>query len=174
MQYCTACQKSIATIHILDLQNGSIVEQKHLCSKCAEQSGMVQQKAHTLKMGSAEMLDLIGSVKMQETEPGKERGTCCPSCGLSAAEFKVRGRMGCPRCYEVFRGSVVQVLERVHDATCHRGRAPGQGANPPENSNLLAELRQRLATAIADENYEEAAALRDKIRAAEEAEEAES
>ena len=36
MQYCTSCKKSIATIHILDLQEGSIVDQKHLCASCAE------------------------------------------------------------------------------------------------------------------------------------------
>ena len=162
MQYCTSCKKSIATIHILDLQDGSIVEQKHLCSNCADQAGMVQQNVPPLKLGSAEMLVLIGNLK-QESGPGKA-STACPSCGLSVAEFKVRGRMGCPHCYEVFRGALLPVLERVHDATCHRGRVPGRGASPPSPQTILADLRQRLAKAIDEENYEEAASLRDQIR----------
>lgn len=169
MQYCTSCKKAIATIHILDLQGGSIVEQKHLCSNCAEQAGMVQQKVPPLKLGSTEMLDLIGSLKA-ESGPGKP-SAACPSCGLSIAEFKVRGRMGCPHCYEVFRSALLPVLERVHDATCHRGRVPGRGASPPSPSTILADLRQRLASAIDEENYEEAAAIRDQIRDAETSEE---
>ena len=170
MQYCTSCKKSIATIHILDLQDGSIVEQKHLCSSCADQAGMVQQKGPPLKLGSAaEMLDLIDNLK-QDSSPGKP-SAACPSCGLSVAEFKVRGRMGCPHCYEVFRAALLPVLERVHDATCHRGRVPGHGTNPPSPSAILADLRQRLTTAIDEENYEEAASLRDQIRDAETSEE---
>ena len=171
MQYCTNCKKSIATIHILDLKEGSIVEQKHLCANCADQSGMVQQKVPPLKLGSAEMLDLIGSLK-GEAPTGKAGGAACPACGLSVAEFKVRGRMGCSHCYEVFRSALIPVLERVHDATCHRGRVPGRGTNPPSPANILADLRQKLAQAIDQENYEEAASLRDQIRAAEEPEDA--
>ena len=168
MQYCTACKKSIATIHVLDLKDGGIVEQKHLCPGCADHSGIVQQqKIPPLKLGSAEMLDLIGSIKGQETDTGKRTGSTCPSCGLTLADFKVRGRMGCPRCYEVFRNSVIPVLERVHDATCHRGRGAGTGTSPPASSDILSALRQKLAEAIHEENYEEAASLRDKIRAAE-------
>jgi protein arginine kinase activator len=170
MQYCTACNKAIATIHILDLKDGSISEEKHLCASCADQTGMVQlQKVSPLKLGSAEMLGLIGNLKSTEIEGGKRRGAACPACGLSLAEFKVRGRMGCPRCYEVFRTALVPVLERVHDATCHRGRSPGRGANPPTPADLLADLRQKLAAAIQEENYEEAASIRDKIRSYEEA-----
>lgn len=166
MQYCTACKKSIATIHVLDLKDGGIVEQKHLCPNCADQSGVVQQqKVPPLKLGSAEMLGLIDSIKEQSGDPGDRSGAAC-SCGLTVAEFKVRGRMGCPRCYEIFRSSLIPVLERVHDATCHRGRGASAAAPlPPDN---LAALRQELADAINNENYEKAASLRDKIREKEE------
>lgn len=170
MQYCTSCKKSIATIHILDLKEGSVVEQKHLCATCADQSGMVQQKMPPLKLDSTEMLDLIGSVK-GESDPEEPGGAACPACGLSIAEFKVRGRMGCSHCYEVFRNSLIPVLERVHDSTCHRGRHPGQGASPPPPASAVSGLRQKLARAIEQENYEEAASLRDQIRDGEEPEE---
>jgi len=173
MQYCTACNKSIATIHILDLKDGSISDEKHLCSSCADQSGLVQvQKAPPIALGSAEMLDLIGTIKTPESDPDRPRGTACPACGLTAAEFKVRGRLGCPRCYDVFRSALITVLERVHDETCHRGRAPGQGSSPPTASDILADLRQKLADAVGRENYEEAASLRDQIRQQEETKDA--
>jgi len=171
MQYCTSCKKSIATIHILDLQEGSVMEQKHLCAACADQSGLVQPKAPPVKLDSSEMLDLIGGTK-EDADPAAGGGAACPACGLSAGEFQVRGRMGCSHCYEVFRNALIPVLERVHDSTCHRGRVPGHGANPPAPSSELSNLRQKLARAVEEENYEEAASLRDQIRAAEEPEEA--
>ena len=160
MHYCTSCNKAIATIHILDLKEGAISEEKHLCPNCADQTGVVQQqKVPNVKQSFAETLDLIGSIK---SDP--DRSTACPACGLSLKEFKVRGRMGCPRCYEVFRDALIPVLERVHDATCHRGRTPGSGSAPPAPADVLTDLRQRLEHAIGNENYEEAASLRDQIR----------
>ena len=67
LQHCMACHKAFATVHILDLQDGSIVEQKHLCTTCAENAGMVQ-KAIPLQ---SEMLELLGNIKLAEFEAGK-------------------------------------------------------------------------------------------------------
>lgn len=165
MQYCTVCQKQIATIHILDLSSGSIVEQKHLCASCAESSGVVQQKPLKLPPGVLE--DLLGG--LQQGGPARARkstkeGPACPVCGMSAADFKMRGRMGCPRCYQVFKPALLPLLERVHDATSHRGRFPGCAPAPLVTHDIVLELRRKLAAAIAAENYEDAAALRDQLK----------
>ena len=165
MQYCTVCQKQIATIHILDLTNGAIVEQKHLCASCAENTGVVQQKPLKLPPGVLE--DLLGGLQQggpARSRKGAKEGPACPVCGMSAADFKMRGRMGCPRCYQVFKPALLPLLERVHDATSHRGRFPGCTPAPLVTHDILAELRRKLAAAIAAENYEEAAALRDQLK----------
>ncbi len=171
MQHCTACNKAYATVHILDLREGSVVEHKHLCAACAENTGVVAQKVQPLTFHQAEMLDLIGSIALGEGGKRIENVTC-PACNLTAAEFKVRGRMGCPRCYEVFKPSLLALLERVHDATSHRGRVPGRSTPAtPSRGDVLTDLRRRLQAAIGAENYEEAASLRDRIREFEGAEE---
>ena len=163
MKHCTVCTKAYATIHILDLRDGSIVEEQHLCAGCAESAGMmVTQKVPPLKLHHAEMLDLIGNIKSGET---RRENLVCPACNLTAAEFKVRGRMGCARCYDIFKSALIPLLERVHDATSHRGRFPGQGSTAAEpQTNMLTDLRNRLTAAVRAENYEEAAHLRDQIR----------
>jgi len=165
MQYCTICQKSIATIHILDLQDGAVSEQKHLCPGCAEKSGDVAPptKFGPLKKLSTEILeDLVSGLKSpSEPSPGTQSPTC-PACGLTAEDFRMRGRLGCPRCYETLRDSLISLLERVHDGKTHVGRYPGRTANTePDN---LTDLHRRLADAIRDENYEDAARLRDELR----------
>jgi protein arginine kinase activator len=64
----------------------------------------------------------------------------------------------------VFKPALLPLLERVHDATSHRGRFPGCTPAPLVTHDILAELRRKLAAAIAAENYEEAAALRDQLK----------
>lgn len=172
MQHCTACNKAFATVHILDLEDGSIVDQKHLCASCAENAGMVQQKVHPLKLQSADMLELIGTLKAgAESEPGKRsEHLVCPGCNMTIAEFKLRGRMGCPRCYDVFKATLIPLLERVHDASSHRGRYPQRAtAVDRTREDLLSDLKERLAAAIDSEDYEAAASLRDQIREVESA-----
>ncbi len=172
MQYCTSCQKAIATVHILDLREGSIVNQQHLCPNCAEQQGVVQQKTSALKLPPEALEELFGAgakVTGEGRKKAPKDGPVCEGCRLSAADFKVRGRLGCPRCYEVFRASLLPLLERVHDATSHRGRFPGRRASAAAATapDILADLRTKLAAAVRSEKYEEAARLRDQLRIAE-------
>lgn len=170
MHQCNACQKAIASIHIMDLRNGNVVGQQHFCVSCAESAGVVQPKA-PIKLTTTEILeDLLGGLKSPGREKkGGEEETSCPGCGMTASDFKMRGRLGCPRCYEVFRTALLPLLERVHDGTSHRGRFPGRTAMDLTASDKMADLRRRLENAIQEENYEEAAQLRDELHQAEQA-----
>lgn len=166
MNHCTACHKNVATIHVLDLRGGDVVEQRHLCTECAEEAGVVQPKLDPLKLSPSLLEDLITGSIAKPRRRKRDRDTVqCPGCGLGLDEFRLKGRVGCARCYETFRKSLLPLLERVHDATAHRGRFPA--GRPSPRAGDVAELRRRLADAIAAENYEEAAALRDQLRAAE-------
>lgn len=170
---CTSCQKSLASVHVLDLTGGMVAGEQNLCQACAESKGVVQPKVPPkAKPMSAEILeDLIGAMATGEKGKARGRGTgpACPACQTTAADFKVRGRFGCPRCYETFRMSLVPLLERVHDNTKHQGRCPTRTATVRPRADMLADLRRRLDAAIQDENYEEAAALRDQLRSIEQA-----
>ena len=161
---CTLCHKTLATIHILDLDDtGTILDDQSLCATCAEGHGYVHPKAAPLKI-SAEMLeDLIGGMKSGLTEESRETELGCPGCGLTLSQFRAHGRLGCPRCYDVFHQSLLPLLERVHDATSHRGRCPGRPARMAVEDDRLADLRGSLQDAIQAENYELAARLRDQI-----------
>ena len=66
----------------------------------------------------------------------------------------------------MFRPALLPLLERVHDAVTHRGRFPGKTATTASRAVNVAELRSRLAKAIAEERYEEAAVLRDALQKA--------
>ena len=175
MQYCTACQKAIATIVIMDLTEGAVTGSQHVCAACAEQLGVVQQKQPP--KFSPEMLeDLLGGLKATKVTGRGARAEACPGCGMTQADFRSKGRLGCPRCYEAFRTDLMPLLQRIHEAQSHRGRLPGRVASPATvaESRALSELRRKLEDAVRGERYEEAARLRDDLRRAERGEGAES
>ncbi|MCH2103693.1 MAG: UvrB/UvrC motif-containing protein [Planctomycetes bacterium] len=87
----------------------------------------------------------------------------CKSCGMSVDEFRSKGRLGCADCYEVFKGPIAELLERVHGALEHVGRVPGLSDDDLERMQALSELRRELESAIREEAYESAASLRDRI-----------
>lgn len=167
---CSICHKLQATIHVLDLEDGSVSEEKHLCPSCAEGSGLVNPKAAPLKISHEMLEDLLGTMQSPgstEATPGSteaEAEESCLACGLTISQFRSRGRLGCPRCYDTFRRSLLPLLERVHDATSHKGRCPGMSARLADGDDKLAELRHSLRDAINAENYELAAHFRDQIQ----------
>lgn len=89
---------------------------------------------------------------------------------MTPADFRSKGRLGCPRCYEVFRSDLMPLLQRIHEAQTHRGRLPGRTVSSPAapvEDRALSDLRRRLEDAVRGERYEEAARLRDDLRRAE-------
>lgn len=172
MQYCTACQKAIATIVVMDLSNGSVTGSQHVCAACAEQLGIAQPKQPP-KFSTEMLEDLLGGLKATKPAAGRARVEACPGCGMTPAEFRAKGRLGCPRCYEVFRGDLMPLLQRIHEAQTHRGRLPARSTTiePRNEDRALTDLRRRLEDAVRGERYEEAAKLRDDLRRAERGEE---
>lgn len=173
MQYCTACQKALATIVIMDVSEGSVTGSQHLCASCAEQMGVVQPKSPKF---SPEMLeDLLGGFDKAKVSSSKRaRAEACPGCGMTPGEFRTKGRLGCPRCYEIFRDELLPLLQRIHEAQSHRGRVPanlGEASSQRDEDESMAELRRKLEEAVRNERYEEAAQLRDNLRRAERGEE---
>jgi protein arginine kinase activator len=91
----------------------------------------------------------------------------CSECGLSFQEFSRTGRLGCGHCYESFRASMQELLRRIHGNTTHEGRRPQRAPKKVKEQSqdtTLKQLKTDLDRAIADEDFELAAKLRDEIR----------
>lgn len=164
MQYCTACQKAIATIVIMDLSEGAVTGSQHVCQACAEQLGVGAPKAPKF---SPEILeDLLGGLKQTRKAVAHKHLDSCPGCGMSVVDFRSKGRLGCPRCYDAFRAELLPLLQRIHEAQLHTGRLPAVIGTPPPplDDRSLTDVRRRLEDAVRGERYEEAARLRDELR----------
>lgn len=153
---CQRCKKQQATIHLTEiLQNEK--RERHLCEDCAREEGVAIKAQVNLQ-------DILSGMLEAHQEAGKEAGLTCPDCGITYAEFRNQGRLGCPHDYEVFAAPLQEVLEKVHGATQHVGKLPHRAGADSFAQRELMQLRRQLQEAIESEHYEEAARLRDLIR----------
>ena len=84
---------------------------------------------------------------------------------MTYAEFQKCGMLGCANCYKTFRQPLDALLQRIHGNTQHAGRIPGGVRSGVSIRMNIDRLKQRLKRAIEMEEYEQAAKLRDAIRA---------
>jgi protein arginine kinase activator len=85
-------------------------------------------------------------------------------CGFSQADFKKTGRLGCSECYETFAEGLGSLLKAMHKGTEHVGKLPERAQRTMVLNERMRALTENLQKAVADENYESAASLRDQIK----------
>jgi protein arginine kinase activator len=88
----------------------------------------------------------------------------CPVCGFTQADFKKTGRLGCANCYETFSDGLQSLLKGMHKGTAHVGKVPSRLLVTMEREQTLKGLHRDLRKAVAEEDYESAAQIRDRIR----------
>lgn len=158
----SGCERE-ATVHEVTIKGGKKVE-KHLCELCAREHGIsVQTHAPISELLTKFVMSQAGGGQEQQGE--KSRATACPACGCTWARFRQHGLLGCDRCYEVFEEGLSPLIERAHQgATHHVGKAPRRAGEGLALQNRMAALRRELQEAVACEQYERAARLRDELR----------
>jgi protein arginine kinase activator len=130
-----------------------------LCEECAKTKGVDDPTGFSL----ADMLLGLGAAQEIE-QAGGEAGLKCPACGFSQADFKKAGRLGCPACYQTFAEPLEGLLKTMHKGTRHTGKVPESLRQSRDLSDRLRQLQKKLAKAIEQEDFEEAAILRDEIK----------
>src|SRR4051812_3279174 len=160
---CDNCNKP-ATVHLTEIKAGKKIE-KHLCEQCASQSEGLPVKSHM------PINELLTNFVMAHSGLQKEAGTTCEHCGMTWAEFRQNGLLGCSHDYTLFERDLTPLLKRAHEEhTHHVGKVPARrgGTGVPMKRQVdVAKLRKELAKAVEAEDYERAAKLRDQIRQAE-------
>jgi protein arginine kinase activator len=160
---CENCHQKDATVHLTHIVDGK-VEKYHLCEACAAQKGI---DVHAEPMDLSGMMESMKEqlAQLKESPPPRSSGpTVCPGCGLTRTEILKKGRLGCDRCYEVFAAEMLPVVVSVQHGDQHLGKVPRRASERMKTSVELARLRRELDQAVAGENYESAARLRDQIR----------
>lgn len=164
---CEQCKQRSATVHITKVINNQKTE-KHLCEVCAKGSGnelgfFFEPKFsfHNLLAG---LLEGEAGILNAPTADLKEK---CSFCGLTFPDFRQIGRLGCSDCYAGFSSNLDPLLRRIHGSTVHTGKVPKRAGGQIRVKKEIEMLRKKLQEAVQREAYEEAAKIRDEIRAKE-------
>lgn len=159
---CDTCQERDAVVHLTQIVENAVT-QIHLCEKCAAAKGIET----TVAVPKHPLGDFLHAVQQQAT-PSAGDQVQCGYCQTTLRDFRSSGRLGCAHCYTAFEGALRELLRRVHGAAQHSGREYEPPVEPGrDRDSALDALRSRLQQAVASEEFEAAATLRDQIRALE-------
>lgn len=157
---CEHCNEQEATVHLTQVVDGD-VQKLHLCEHCAAKAGFDLE-------GPISISDILMGLGPSSDQAADElsvlRVQACSQCGMTRQEFKKRGRVGCANCYASFEPELLSILKAVHHAESHCGKIPESLRERLGRTQEIALLKDSLQKAVAEERFEEAASIRDRIR----------
>ena len=159
---CDECGIRPASIRITTIVGGEKKE-KNLCASC-----MAKIKESMPELDFTSLAGLLsGFFEAAKTAMVEEEvpNLTCSRCGMTYETFRKTGLLGCADCYKEFREPLEKLIMSIHANTQHTGRVPGGLAKRVSLKATVDQLKAKLVNAIAAEEYEEAAKLRDQIRA---------
>ena len=184
---CQLCPSPLATVHLTELSADGTRCELHVCRDCVARLSLALDNPPPLTplLAQAQALAQAGESVESVQVPAPAEGESCPQCGLEFSAYAQSNLFGCAECYGAFAPQVSELVQRYHGASRHVGRVPGGMVEPAAEiaddpaAEAAARLQQRLtakrsarqslalalADAIAHEQFERAAALRDQLAA---------
>lgn len=154
---CTECKRPIAVCYTEIV--GDTMTRVVMCADCPH----LERKLYGIRRQEG-----IGHTRSEIT-------LACGGCGTTLEEVRMGSPLGCSECYEVFADALIEDLLKEHHISSHLstnkhtqplhiGRRPGEVTEISPTLRLIA-LNEALDETLIREDYEQAALLRDQIRA---------
>ncbi|WP_419882642.1 UvrB/UvrC motif-containing protein [Peribacillus sp. B-H-3] len=170
---CQECNQRPATLHFTKIINGEKTE-VHLCEVCAQEKGDMFMPNGAQGFSFNHLLaGLLNNIEpgFQQTKASsfpKREELRCSRCNLSFQQFVHVGKFGCAECYQSFNEQLNPIFKRVHSGnTAHIGKIPKRIGGTIHLRKQITDLKDVLKQHIDQEEFEEAAEVRDKIRSLE-------
>lgn len=163
---CDRCGKREATIRYVQIINGN-KQELHLCSGCGKEVGVDE---FNMPM---DFSNFFGDIFSDYNFPilNQETNLICKECNTSFNDFLNTGRFGCANCYKTFEKKLKPILKRIQGGAEYLGNSnikESEGilknSNTDEKEDSIRALENKLKKCIKEENYEEAAKIRDEIK----------
>lgn len=169
---CERCKKNEATMVLTKIINNKKTV-TNLCAECAREAGNTMQMPLD-GLGSI-FSGLLGLETLWKGGPIQSIGTVkkCPSCGMTKEDIMREGKLGCGDCYITFIDEIRPLLRKIHGNCLHHGSVPNvdepvkvrkEAKNESPEKSPVEMLQDKMKEAIAKEDFETAAALRDQIK----------
>ncbi|MEW5919943.1 MAG: UvrB/UvrC motif-containing protein [Bacillota bacterium] len=164
---CQKCGHKNASVHLTKIINGNKSE-IYICEDCARENGELdfplEGKFPLYQFFSGMMGMNVPGGDAAAPVPATVTGIQCSACGLTYPQFGQIGRFGCDRCYEAFGRNILPLFRRLHGNQKHMGKIPARAGTNLKLRKKIEQLKLELQKKIAEEAFEEAAGIRDRIR----------
>lgn len=163
---CDICKKNDANVHITKIVNG-VKHEISLCERCAKEKGEFNFSSQIDLSSPFTVQNILSGIMDYIVPNNKTQNTfdiSCSNCGTTYSEFKRTGLLGCSECYRSFDSTLRPIIRRVQGNSEHTGKLPRKAGESIIKRRKLSELKENLQKAIASEEYEKAAQIRDEIR----------
>ncbi|MGM0472318.1 MAG: UvrB/UvrC motif-containing protein [Bacillota bacterium] len=165
---CQECESREATVHLTKIVNNQKKE-IYLCDKCAQKNQELQFgnegfSFNNLLTGLLSSEFGSSSSSSSKFNLGYNVKEECQNCGMNYAEFSHSGKLGCSQCYSEFGDRTDKLLKKIHGNNRHHGKVPQRTGGVIRIKKEIQDLRDKMQTAVQQENFERAAELRDEIK----------
>lgn len=162
---CDNCGKREAVVAYTKMKESGM-EVVHLCAQCAKDimsSELDFTNELNNKLGEFinEMMKFAGGESSQIDETLNK---LCPDCKKSLKDILESNEVGCEKCYENFEEEIESILLSLNLTSSHKGKIPKTAGEESVKKREEIELNTKLNVAIALEEYEEAAKIRDRLK----------
>ena len=153
---CDLCERP-AVVHEITVRNG-VKKETHLCEHHAGAMGVAMPGNQPMD----EILEACAKTKL--ARPLRSTRRVCRTCGLKFTAFRQSGLLGCSACYDAFEAELGPMIERAQNGgASHAGKCPERGGASIDGRLQIERLVRELEDAVAAEQYERAAELRDRM-----------
>lgn len=180
---CQNCGKNEVNFRYTQIING-VKKEWALCDKCARELGFEGIDFSMPIDFSSFLGDFLNDYAENTFLPTftKTQVLKCNHCGTTFDEFASTGELGCGYCYNTFADRIAPVLRNLHGSSKHLGRTykhwldseeekeekselkMKKEAKPQKKESEIEKLQKELQQVIKEENYEQAAKIRDQIK----------
>lgn len=156
MERSCDCCPNPAVVHETIVRDGVRTE-VHLCAEHAIDRGYLLPT----NVGPALV---VGKLLEKATQAAARSVKACPSCAMTMQVLRETGLVGCSDCYRHFEEELAAIIGRTQEgAATHVGRHPAQASSLIDRAAMRNRMVRDLREAVAREEYERAARLRDEM-----------
>lgn len=166
---CEHCKERHANVTVTQVQNGETV-QHHYCDVCAQQMNPFQLELQDEPISLQQFItNWFGNLPKQQVHgrSPNQIQKACPTCQMTYQQFLKKGKFGCANCYATFKPMLPSIFEKLQAGTSHKSTTVVEPSPVRKLQQQIEELREKMKQAIAEERFEDAATMRDEVKALE-------
>ena len=159
---CNICNKNEAIIHIEEYSQKG-VRNLSLCLECAAEKGFNVRIEDIDNLLLNFLENIFGDSNNKFSKQIDENALKCPTCGKTIYEITESQKVGCPVCYNVFKKIIDLLIYKLNNSMTYKGKLPQDLSVMRDKKARMEELKIKLHQYLLDEDYSNAAIVRDEI-----------